>query len=192
MKNEITQEYLKECLNYNPETGIFTWKKRPFYHFNDERVWKIMNTRCFEKTCGSVDPIDGYISMSINNNKYRAHRLAFLYMVGFFPKCGVDHINRVKIDNRWRNLREASKKINAQNCGLSKTNTSGVKGVYWNRKKNRWVSQIKLNYKNKYLGSYKNFDDAVLARHQEEVDNSSWVYTYNSPSYIHLKKRGLI
>ena len=73
------------------------------------------------------------------------------------------------MDNRIENLRKVNKQDNARNCGLSANNTSGIKGVYLNNQHQKWVAQITINGKTKYLGMYKNFDDAVKARYDEEV-----------------------
>lgn len=92
MKNKLTQKRLKKLLYYNPDTGIFTWK------INSRRSLK-------DAPAGNLHP-SGYIRIGIDSKEYRAHRLAFLYMEGYIPENDVDHINRVRDDNRWKNLRE--------------------------------------------------------------------------------------
>ena len=141
----ITQEYLKSILKYNKETGIFTWLKRN------------------GNIAGTLNKISGYIIISINNKNYRAHRLAWLYMTGNFPVNQMDHINRIRNDNRFENLREATNQENDFNKGEYKNNTSGYKGVFLNKEKNKWQAQIGINGKNINLGYFTNPEDASAA-----------------------------
>jgi hypothetical protein len=113
----MNQEYLKSILNYDAETGLFTWKV------------KMGSLATIGKVAGSLHR-EGYICIMILGKEYKAHRLAFLYMTGSFPNI-VDHINSVKNDNRWENLRECSKLENAHNRVISPLNTTGIKGVTW-------------------------------------------------------------
>ena len=117
-QNKLTQEKLKTLLNYNPETGIFTWKKR------NQNISGTINNK-------------GYVVIQINNKIYLAHRLAWLYMTGLWPKNDIDHFNQVRTDNRFFNLREATRKENCQNVHKPHpNNSSGYLGVYWNKKLN--------------------------------------------------------
>ncbi|MCX8289124.1 HNH endonuclease [Enterobacter pseudoroggenkampii] len=90
----------------------------------------------------------------------QAHRVAWYIMKGEFPSSLIDHINRDKHDNRWCNLRLASKAENNRNTDLRKDNVSGHKGVCWRSGRNKWLVQIGINGKVKHLG---NFDDFELA-----------------------------
>ena len=154
---ELTQEYLKSILDYNPDTGIFVWKER---RKSNQKKGKVAGT-----------PSNGYIRISINFKKFRAHRLAFLYMEGRFPE-EVDHINGVRDDNRWINLRNVSKSINQRNSKLRKNNTSGISGVFWCKRTKKWRSCIKLNGKYKYLGYFTDFFEACCARKSAEVEHN--------------------
>lgn len=98
----LTQTRLRELLDYNPETGEFTWKV----------------TRRGRAAAGSVagSPIgNGYIRVHVDGRKYRAHRLAFFYMTGEWPKDEVDHKDLNKSNNAWDNLRESTHTQNMQN-----------------------------------------------------------------------------
>ena len=86
MRNQLTQERLKELLHYDPETGYFTWKISPN---NAVKVGSVAGTS-----------MNNYIRIIIDHKAYLAHRLAFLYMEGYFPEHEVDHINRIRDDNR--------------------------------------------------------------------------------------------
>ena len=144
----ITQSELKEVLEYNPDTGVFIWLKSngPRAKVGNVAGWNIN---------------EEYIQISIYGKKYRAHRLAFLYMTGEWPKELVDHINQVKDDNRYINLREATVSQNNINSKKQKNNKSGYRGVYWDNKNQIWRVQIKYKSKHKYLGRYTDIKEAA-------------------------------
>ena len=140
----LTQSYLKEILTYNPETGIFTWNN---VH---QGVKKNL-------TAGSL--AYGYIDIMINNKIYKAHRLAWLYVHGEMPKNVIDHINRIKDDNRIENLRDVSNLINNQNrIKSSLNNKCGYLGV--SKKGDKYRARIQANEKSHHLGC---FETAELA-----------------------------
>lgn len=91
---------------------------------------------------------------TLKENIHYNHRLAFLYMTGRFPKDEIDHINHIKDDNRWCNLRECTRSKNMMNSLRYKNNKSGYKGVSWHGKIGRWRSQIRINFQNKDLGHF--------------------------------------
>lgn len=146
----ITQDELKELLHYNPDTGIFTWLTSRANKINKGDI------------AGGINK-QGYIRLKINNIEYKAHRLVWLYMTGEMPKEFIDHINGVKTDNRWCNLREATNAENNRNTGLPPTNTSGYKGISLNKKTNRWIAQASIGNKNKYIGSFGTPEEAANA-----------------------------
>ena len=111
---------------------------------------------------------DGYIDIRIKNCLYPAHRIAWLMMTGSWPDNFVDHINRIRSDNRFVNLREATKAENAQNTDLPSNNTSGYKGVVWHKPNRNWCAQIIINKKHIHLGSFENLQDAINARIEAE------------------------
>jgi hypothetical protein len=153
-QNNLTQEYLKSILDYEPETGIFIWKKRPLNHFKNLRSCHSWNGKYFNTVAGSVDA-KGYRTITINGDSYKEHRLAFLYINGWMPK-EIDHknVNGSKTDNRIVNLRAATTVTNMQNRKKQKNNTSGLKCVSWYKPLKKWVSYIKLKNKRKHLGYY--------------------------------------
>lgn len=145
----ITQDELKELLDYNPDTGIMVWIK-PRGGIRKDGV------------AGSKHH-SGYLSLTVKGKYYLVHRLIFLYMTGRFPTFQVDHINGIKNDNRWENLREVTAAQNQHNIGLSRNNTSGVKGVYWSSDKNKWRAGVKLNGRRIHVGDFKCLEEATLA-----------------------------
>lgn len=90
----------------------------------------------------------------------------FMHMV--FGKYG-DHINRNPFDNRKSNLRQATASENSMNRGLQSNNTSGITGVCWDKRREKWMAYIKINHKNIYLGTFDDKDDAIKARLNGEV-----------------------
>ena len=135
----IDQNYLKSILIYNPETGIFTWRHR---HDADKR-W---NTRYANKIAGSTDS-NGYIQIHINKKLFMAHRLAFLYMTGEHPREFIDHINGIRNDNRWENLRNASHSENQQNqrAAQKDNKSSMLLGVSYMKSHKKWRAEIQHN-----------------------------------------------
>ena len=153
---KLTQNHLKSVLEYNHLTGIFKWKQRL------SPIIKI------GEAAGTID-CHGYIRIQLNKKKYKAHRLAFLYMNGFFPENEVDHINRIKTDNRWENLRNATRHENANNQENIKKSDNGVS---WCSKSQKWRAQRKgRSNENRNLGYYKTHLAASYARHANEVIN---------------------
>lgn len=154
----LTQEYIKSILHYDPDTGMFTWLARDGSQFT--RSGRPARSICSE----------GYIVIKINDKKYKAHRLAFLYMAGYFPPEETDHINRVRNDNRWCNLRAVSRAENLRNKKRYSSNTSGVSGVSWEKASGKWVASIRVNKKLKKLGRFRDIEDAVAAREAAKID----------------------
>jgi len=177
--SDITQKELKDILLYNQHTGLFTWK---VYKGSSAKKGSI---------AGSVDS-GGYHRVCINYKTYRAHRLAFLYMEGYFPENGIDHINRIRDDNRWCNLREANKQCNARNSKVPSDNTSGVVGVCWQSRDVVWSSQITVNGVWVYLGTFINFKDAVLARWMAEVKYNFPTCNSTSSAYKYLMEHRIL
>jgi hypothetical protein len=148
MKTEITQAYLREVFNYCPDTGVLTWRI------------KVGSKTVVGQPAGVVDTTCGYIRVGLAGGKYQAHRLIWLYMTGEWPTSCIDHKNLDRADNRWDNMRPATKAQNMYNLPISRHNTSGIKGVGWSRTKGKWRATISINNKAKHLGY---FSDSALA-----------------------------
>lgn len=153
----LTQSKLKEILHYCPETGILTWININKY--------KPERNNC---PAGTLNP-SGYINIVIDGASYKSHRLAWLYMTGKMPKNQIDHINHNRSDNRWANLRQATRKENQRNQSKYDNNTSGINGVGWHKKDKKWRSRIGVNQEEIYLGSFTDKWDAICAR--KSADN---------------------
>jgi hypothetical protein len=144
----LTQERLKEVLEYDPASGNFIWKKR-------------ISIRCsVGEIAGKLGP-QGYVLIGIDKKQYRAHRLVWLYFFAKFPTEDLDHINGNRADNRLNNLREVSRSVNNQNQRSGKSNNkTGYLGVSIHSKSPKFVATIKLNNKTKYLGLFKTPEEA--------------------------------
>ena len=151
----IDQKTLKENLHYNPDSGLFI---RLTSNSNRIKVGDI---------AGSATS-DGYIRMCVLGKHYKAHRLAFLWMTGEFPEeC--DHINHVKDDNRWSNLRSVTRTQNNQNHSIQSNNTSEFVGVYWFKRDKKWRAYITVNQKQIHLGYFDKKEDAISARKEANI-----------------------
>ena len=152
----ITQERLKELVDYNPETGVFTSKVK-----RGNSIWP-------GKVLGSKDSY-GYIQFMLEGRMYRAHRLAWLFMYNEEPEI-IDHIDRNKSNNKISNLRPATKEENAQNVELIKTNKSGVRGVSWSSARECWTASIYVNGASEFLGEFDTLEEAAEARREAEKE----------------------
>lgn len=150
----LTQEYLRSILDYNPETGVFTWLNRP-----DVPSW--WNSR-WAGTKAGVVRANGYVVITINKEQLLAHRLVFIYMDGVEPNV-VDHINSIKTDNRFCNLRNLSDNHkNQMNQKKYKTNKSGYSGVSFENGK--WRARIKFKGVSYCGGRHETMQQAIKAR----------------------------
>jgi hypothetical protein len=154
-----TASQLRVRLDYDPATGIFTWHKRkPIWPY--DLTW---NSRYAGNTAGSTDRKNRVV-IKINGVPYFAHRLAWVWMTGEWPDLEIDHHDGNPSNNRWSNLRVATSSQNSMNSRLRSDNTSGFKGVYWDRRCQRWHAQVMLSNKRRSLGHFDTPEAAKLAR----------------------------
>ena len=158
----LTVEKLKEVLSYEPTTGEFIW---------------LVKSRSKEvgSTAGTLDH-SGYIHITINRRIYQAHRLAWLHTHGTWPVEHIDHDDGVKSNNRLKNLREATRSQNQFNTGLSVVNTSGFKGVSWDKNRDKFSAKIRLNGKKIFLGYHATAELASAAYNKAAKDNHGVFY----------------
>lgn len=139
----LTVERLRSLLSYDPLTGIFSWMERPGSG-SRVRIGDI---------AGTVKR-NGYRGIGIGGRSYLAHRLAWLYVRGEWPESDVDHENLDKADNRFANLRLASVSQNAANTRAKADNSSGLKGVSWEKQTRKWKARIEVQGKETTLGRF--------------------------------------
>lgn len=145
----ITQQRLKELVNYDPNTGIFTVAKNRKGSRN--KVGDVLGSNS-----------NGYIEMQLDAKRYYAHRLAHLFMTGILPIDSVDHINRDKSDNRFVNLRIVSHIQNMQNDIKPRSHGSlKCRGIY--KYKNQFRAKIVCNSKQIHLGTFASMQEASNA-----------------------------
>lgn len=144
---------LKDRFNYDPATGIFTWRNP-------------ISKKCRAgEVVGSINK-NGYLRLTFNGKRFPLHRMAWLYVYGSIPNGMVDHINGIKTDNRISNLRIANKSQNAQNMRKARAdNKCGYLGVFRNQNsaKNPWYAQIQIDGKSRHIGCYPTPEAAHLA-----------------------------
>lgn len=149
---KITRNQLKNILAYDPNTGVFTWNIG------------VKGSKGKGKEAGTITT-KGYRDVCIYGRKYGLHRLAFLFMLGEVPTC-VDHINGIKSDNRWNNLRPATYSQNGYNYKGTGTKT-GFKNVYYDPRGNKkFMVAIVVDGKRKSLGYYHTADEAAIIAKQ--------------------------
>lgn len=146
----ITPERVRELLDYDPETGFF---------YN-----RMARANVPAGSAAGSMTSHGYIRISVDDKSYRAHRLAWLWMTGRWPKAFVDHRDTNKSNNRWSNLREATKSQNMANTHLQNNNKTGCKGVYFYKAYSKYAAQIWKDGQQTFLGYFDTFEQAKVAR----------------------------
>ena len=158
----ITQEILKTRYLYSEKEKGLVWDTPDNFRQKNG------------KTLGTNRP-DGYLSANIDKKMYLIHRLVWLYHYGEFPNGFIDHIDGDKTNNTIDNLRDVTPEESNRNIPKPADNTSGVVGVSWSTHANMWLSRINHEKRTINLGYFKDFEDAVSARKQAEVN-----YKYHS------------
>jgi len=154
---------VRELLDYCPETGIFMWKPRT----EPGRGPTIFNKRFAGKQAGCPDAY-GYIQLSIDRRRYKAHRLSWLLVHGPIPADKeVDHRDGNRANNAISNLRLASRQQQVNNTGPRKPGK--VKGCHWHARDRKWAARFRLNGRNLSLGEFDRLEDAQAARVRAEM-----------------------
>lgn len=154
-----TEQALRECLFYDPETGVFIWLKTIHSH------------AVIGSYAGSVHK-SGYRVIQFQKRLFRANRLAFFFVKGEWPTGVIDHIDCDKSNDRFKNLRDVTHSVNMRNQHKAhKGNTSGYIGVSLHKATNKWIAQ--LNYKDlkkKHIGLFSTPEDAYAAYLAAKID----------------------
>lgn len=168
-KQLVTAERCRELLNYEKETGVFLW------------IDGANQKNKIKGVAGRTTP-EGYRTIQVDRRNYLSHRLAWLYVYGEWPHGFIDHINRNKADNRISNLRVVTKSENCENVGLSKKNTSGFKGVSWNKDIGKWNAKIGHRRRRINLGYFSDLTEAANAY----IKAASELHRYNPVAGVAL------
>lgn len=148
----ITKEKLLQLFSYNPDTGDFTRISRPC---NKVKIGDV--PRCLSD--------EGYIHFRVNGGLYRAHRLAWLAVTGVWPDGQIDHINGIKTDNRFCNLRLVTNGQNQQNRRHARKDNLHSKSIgvgFWSVN-GKWRARIQIDKKSVFLGYFDTEEDASIA-----------------------------
>jgi hypothetical protein len=151
-ESSLSAERLREVLHYDPLTGIFSWRVKTAARIKVGDV------------AGSINK-HGYRYVHFDGVNYRANRLAWFYVHGEWPEHTVDHINGVKSDDRFTNLRDVTHQKNVQNERRARSNTkTGLLGVTRHKRAGgQWRADIGVNGKNVYLGLFPTPEQAHAA-----------------------------
>ncbi len=151
MPKEITQNELKELLEYTPDSGVFVYKKN-----SSNRKIRA------GQIAGWKDA--GYLRIQINGKGYKAHRLAWLYMYGDWPKYHIDHIDHDRANNRISNLRDVTVAENIQNqIKANSSSKTNLLGVTYRKRDKLYEARIVVNRKRIYIGLFKDPKEAYRA-----------------------------
>lgn len=143
-KLTLTAQQVRDALDYDPETGILIW-------------------RAGRKRAGAVAGTvhrTGYLVISFDNRLFLGHRIAWAHQTGVWPLLCIDHINGVRLDNRFANLRDATYQQNAVNSKAR--GAVGIKGAYL-RSSGNWQAIIGVNGKARALGTFSSKEEASAA-----------------------------
>lgn len=153
----LDAEKLRTFLNYDHETGVFTWKVQ-----SSDRM-------PIGSKAGSLHNRYGYLYIQIDKQRFRAHRLAWLYVHGVMPTNHIDHINRNRSDNRIVNLRDCLPANNSKNQTVRKKNKTGILGVGFCKTRRKFYSDIGVGSKTIHLGRFDTLEEAAIVRKEAET-----------------------
>lgn len=161
---DLKHSEIKALLRYEPSTGKLFWMPRTLDMFPDTRSGRIWNTRFANREAFTAFDGQGYRKGGVLGSQYKAHRIAWFLHCGSWPDGDLDHIDGDRGNNQISNLRSVTRGGNNRNRAMSSANNSGFVGVRWVKSRRRWVSEIYFEGKQKRLGYFKTFPEAVHAR----------------------------
>ena|SRR5215472_2841384 len=150
-RNDLTADYVRSILDYDPETGIFRWKIT-------------LSKRATAGKPAGRSRVGKRNKIGIKGGEYMAHRLAWLIMTGEWPAQEVDHRDLDPSNNRWTNLREATPSQNQSNRPVRRHSKTKVTGVCWDSIHQNWIAYINK----RHIGHFRSFDNAANARREAE------------------------
>lgn len=154
---------VEQLIAYSPSKGTLHWRNRPEQFSPSKAANEMWNASWAGKEIKALD-LKGYVTVSIFGRQIRAHRLIYFMVVGVWPDCQIDHINGIKSDNRWSNLRPASRRENQRNTRKPRNNTSGFKGVVFDKANKKWYFQLRMDDGSRFTKTgFKTREDAAAA-----------------------------
>ena len=151
MNERLTAERLREVLDYDHATGLFVWRRA------------ISSHAVVGSPAGGLKPPKNYVWIRIDGRGYYAHRLAWLWTTGDWPSGDVDHRNLDHSDNRWVNIRPASRSNNRCNQRARRDNKSGLKGIFFHKGHGTWYARISKDGQHHHLGVFATAEAAHAA-----------------------------
>jgi hypothetical protein len=170
----MSLDCIRDYLIYDPATGLFAWLKTP-------------NAARPEHTgarAGCVAPI-GYVQIRFRRKLYYGHRLAWFFVHGKMPPHEIDHINGDRSDNRIANLRPATHRENCKNMSRmtgQRLNTSGLKGVFWDKRRKRWRASITADSRTHFVGRFDTREEAARAYDAAAIQRHGQFAKLNFPA----------
>lgn len=159
---------LHVLLRYDVVTGKLWWRRRGREWFQNKRAHATWNSRYADTEAFTAVRSNGYLVGNICDHHIRAHHVIWCMCYGYWPS-EVDHINGSRTDNRLVNLRLVDRQTNSRNASRSKRNQSGIVGVRFDRRRQHWIAEITVDYAYRYIGSYADMNDAIIARKRAEA-----------------------
>ena len=167
-KETLTQADLKRFLDYDPDTGQLTWRKRTLDMFayckNPKMTLNQWNAQFAGKPAFTADNGNGYLQGHFYGRMYRAHRVIVCWMTEEWPLADIDHKNGVRSDNRWENIAPVTKSENSRNQKMHSTNTSGYCGVCWDKAAKKYVTNIHNDAGKRIAKRFKTKSEAIAQR----------------------------
>jgi len=139
-----------DFFDYDPQTGVIRWKRK-----SGPRT-------VLGSVAGTIEA-KGYRAISFRKKRYKAHRIAWLITHGKWPEGQIDHINRIRDDNRLCNLRDVSQEVNQWNTVARSNNKTGIKGVRWNARLSKYTADIRFGGRTVTLGVFTDAEHARMA-----------------------------
>lgn len=159
-----TAKIIREFSDYDPETGLLTWRHRAEHWFASTESCHRWNNRFEGAAAGSVH-YNGYLRVTFFGDKFLAHRIIWVWVTGEVPSGEIDHVDHNRLNNAWGNLRAVDRAENCKNTSQYSTNTSGVTGVRWDTERCKWRAEVGR----KLLGRFATFNEAVSVRRAAEA-----------------------
>jgi HNH endonuclease len=161
--NTVDIDLLRKLLRYDHETGKLFWLPRAKEDHPEQKKLGLWNSRYAGREAFTTKDRKGYLKSPIFNVTFRAHRVAWALFYGAWPIGQIDHINMDRADNRIHNMREASNGQNNRNRGVQSNNQTGYKGVFYDKRREKYVANLVVDGKLYRGGAFLDVEDAAAS-----------------------------